>query len=741
MLALLKNGEIVNKESHKENIEKIKVVSRDIIINKLIEDGDFCFYGYIQNEVNTSKVTLFKAIARYFNISFDQANKITTSNTCIEKFNEKTYTGWLKKVCNDFQFDWEDHWDLVESKMEFCYNMAKIPQGISIAASGVIMSDEEVILPVHTDFDSKVISIAYNSKDLESWGFTKFDILTVTTLNQIQYFKGASFEWDDCHDPKVWDIICAGETDFVFQFGSGPMKSLCKNTKPRTTQALGELNALYRPGPIEMGLVDKYTQMKTNDPEFKLTPTEEALFAILKEEFGEGHCGLIIFQEDLMKIFQVCAGFSLSEADDIRKAMSKKDEALLDTYKGQFVEGWNEIMGEQYNADDMWDTIYGFAKYAFNKSHSISYAIVAYWCAWMYCYHFDELMEFCLNYDSNVYDIAINKCKEKNYRFVYPTIGNGSGLEIKINDGKIFLPSKLTKSYDSFPEFLFGDHDTSIANQILMGLCDNLTKDRSTLLDLVTLCLKRAKDKAQFMESYPGEFTSLIDILDGLILCGGVVSYEIKNSKEIFVKVMRARGEPSEILFRSNDSESVRAENIGFDKKFFGMIRPGYISDMPYERTEPIEIFIEKTKEKNFDKYQDKENVKDIVYNAIKADLDDFMYQRYKHISDLLFNKGYGKSIDLDKVNYDEKGVYENVYAILEDSMSYDNSTKLTLTFNDKRDIFYIYDKKLREKVLTFGKKPVVKLSMMFSPFINKKNLQFIYDLDILTIDEIKGGQ
>ena len=311
------------------------LTSREAIMKELIDQGDFNFSGFIQNEVGATPLVLFKYVAKYCGVSSYEANKITTNEEWKEKLAEDKYDGsWLRKAVSENGFVWDKHWDSLEEKMDFCYKYGDIPWGTSIAASGVILTEDNSNLPKHDGV------IAYNGEGLEKEGYIKYDLLSINTLNQIEYFKGLNVDWNNNDDDKVWDTICNGETDFVFQFSSPGMKEIIKNVQPRSVQTLAEINALYRPGPINMGMVDKYEDMKHGKVE--LDENEQVLSDLLKHVFGEEHTGLTVFQEEVMKICQEGAGFSMSDADMIRKAMGKKKAELLMGYKDQFIKGWNQ---------------------------------------------------------------------------------------------------------------------------------------------------------------------------------------------------------------------------------------------------------------------------------------------------------------------------------------------------------------------------------------------------------------
>ena len=228
----------------------IDSASRNLLMDELIKRGYFKFSGFMQNEVRASSLVLFKNLAKYYGIIFSETNKISTDSTYAEKLKEKIYTGWLPQAISDFDLEWEDVWEPINERMQFCYDLAGIPNNTSVTASGVVMSDYDAVLPMHNGI------IAYNGGDLESLDYIKFDLLSITTLNQIQYFKGLDIKWDSKSEPEVWKTFGDGDTDFVFQFASPGMKGIltkvCSLEQNQNIETLAEINALYRPGPIEI---------------------------------------------------------------------------------------------------------------------------------------------------------------------------------------------------------------------------------------------------------------------------------------------------------------------------------------------------------------------------------------------------------------------------------------------------------------------------------------------------------
>lgn len=372
------------------------------------------------------------------------------------------------------------------------------------------------------------------------------------------------------------------------------------------------------------------------------------------------------------------------------------------------------IKREEIDSEIIWGKLVDFAKYAFNKSHSVAYAIIGYWTAWLWVYHKEEFLEYCLNYDTKkVYQIAIDKLKEMNYKFQYPSLKEMGDSHFKVKDGTVLVPVDAVKSYDSYVDFLFSDEEPNLYKLIYSGVCDSLTKDRLSLVELISTLLSKPKEQAKFMEPEGQKFTNLTQILDGLIACGAVVEYS-KQPDGILVFVKRGRGPASKVLFHKDSCPNIKADIVKFDLKEFGTVRKGVLSDLPYINTNAIERNLKNIKERMYS-----QNMGNIAYYKMRDTLNDYMYEYFSNPI---------------------KNTFEDIYAILEDFVTYERSTKLILTFNDRQDIFYINNRDSNaSKIKRFGKKSLVKLKMIYSPFINKRKEEFVYDFDIEDIELVEG--
>lgn len=461
------------------------ILGKDKLINDLL-GAEFPFYGRILNEEAASGVTLFKQLSRIFGINYWQANIITKDNQCKELLEQSEYSGWLQPELQRLDIEYNDKWATFEKYIYFIYKYKGLPWNTSKHASGCMLypTTDLNILPNND-------GIPYKGHDLEDMGFIKYDILSLDALNVIREFMpkiiekhpewNGKFQWEDCNDPKVWENIRKGKSDFMFQFASPGMKALLTNShiNVNNISKLAELNALYRPGCIYSGIVDKYKDNSWDND-------ERVIGSYLKEKFGEWHSIAPIFQEDIMSICQDMAGFTMAESDDIRRAMGRKEGDRFQSYKEQFIKQFNT---EKYGniAQKVWDIIEKFTGYAFNRSHSVAYAIIAYWQEYIYTYWENESFEFLLNNNLdrqetiNYLAHAKNKNDDKR-EIVYP-VYNKLSPKYKVTDTYVFLenPIKEVRTLGAFLSNLTPDDKKAI---IKYGVLDSVL-DQSLAIDSI----------------------------------------------------------------------------------------------------------------------------------------------------------------------------------------------------------------------------------------------------------------
>ncbi|HKH49992.1 MAG TPA: DNA polymerase III subunit alpha [Thermoanaerobaculia bacterium] len=269
----------------------------------------------------------------------------------------------------------------------------------SVHAAGVVITprplDELVPLYRVTKGEEEQIMTQWDMNIIESLGLLKMDFLGLRTLTvlddavKIVRQQGIDLDLDDVplDDPETFKVFCDGRTSGIFQFESRGMTDLLRRVRPSRFDELAALNALYRPG--AMTLIDEYIQRKQGKKFAFLTPEMQP---ILEETYG-----IIVYQEQVMLIAVAVAGFSMAEADTLRKAMGKKKKDVMAKMKAQFVDGTAGRGMPREKASDLWDKIEPFAGYGFNKSHSVAYANLAYKTAYLKAHYPVAFMAAMLN--------------------------------------------------------------------------------------------------------------------------------------------------------------------------------------------------------------------------------------------------------------------------------------------------------------------------------------------------------
>ena len=254
----------------------------------------------------------------------------------------------------------------------------------STHAAGIVIADKplEEIVPLYSDDKSNMLVVQYSMKYAETAGLVKFDFLGLKTLTVIDHAvrlihkKNPDFNIDKIplDDPKVFEMLSKGQSTGVFQFESAGMKDALRKMRPDSFEDMIALGALYRPGPMDNIPTYIACKHKLQDPDY-LHPSLEK---ILKETFG-----VIIYQEQVMQIAQILAGYSLGSADLLRKAMGKKIKSEMDDQRQIFVSGAMKNNIDQVQASYIFDLVAKFAGYGFNKAHATAYAWISYQTAYL----------------------------------------------------------------------------------------------------------------------------------------------------------------------------------------------------------------------------------------------------------------------------------------------------------------------------------------------------------------------
>jgi len=333
-----------------------------------------------------------------------------------------------------------------DEKVASLLSVARVLEGLSrhmsTHAAGVVISPEPMVeyLPLCKGPKGEILT-QYDMKYTEMTGLIKFDFLGLKTLTVID--RAVKLVESDLgnpldinaiplDDPKTYDLLCKGDALGVFQLESSGMRALLTNMKPEVFSDLIALVALYRPGPMESGMVGNFVDTKhgkktANYPLPQLKP-------VLEETYG-----VIVYQEQVMKIANILANYSLGDADILRRAMGKKIPKVMADEKEKFMAGAEKNNIPKDKAEYIFDLMAKFAGYGFNKSHSAAYALIAYQTAYLKAHYPAQFMAALLSCDMNNTDkivIYINECRDNEIEVLPPDI-NESEQDFTVVDDRI----------------------------------------------------------------------------------------------------------------------------------------------------------------------------------------------------------------------------------------------------------------------------------------------------------------
>jgi DNA polymerase III subunit alpha len=347
----------------------------------------------------------------------------------------------------------------------------------STHAAGIVISNKHLAehLPLYRGKKGETLT-QYPMKVIEKIGLVKIDFLGLQTLtvidNVIGLLRAQGIDLDITNIPldnrKAYELLSSGDTSGIFQLESEGMRDLLTRLKPVKFDDIMPLIALYRPGPLKSGMVDMFIKRKDN-------PAAVSYEAPQLEDVLSDTYGVIIYQEQIMKIATVLSNFSIKDADALRKAMSKKIPEQIEAYKEKFIAGALSNSVKREVAERIYEVILRFGEYGFNKSHSTAYALVAYQTAFLKANHRVPFMAAILTSEVNNTDKMVRyvtECRER---------------------GIVILPPDINRSKRQF---------TVVGDSIRYGLAGIKNVGAAAIENILGLC-----DRV-------GEFTSFIQFLD-----------------------------------------------------------------------------------------------------------------------------------------------------------------------------------------------------------------------------------
>ena len=305
---------------------------------------------------------------------------------------------------------------LANKVWEFSLALEGLNRNSGTHAAGVVISNEPLWekTPIFKPSGQDTLATQYNGKYVEDVDLIKFDFLGLKTLTVIEealkliekrHNKRIDFIKEDINDRAVYDYISSGDTLGLFQIESAGMQDLAKKLKPSGFEDIIAMLALYRPGPMESGMLDDFVERKHGRAE--ITYMFPELEPILKPTYG-----VIVYQEQVMQIVQTIGGFSLGGADLVRRAMGKKIKEEMDKLKEEFAIGAGEKGFDMTVARELFDLIVKFAGYGFNKSHSAAYAMITFYTSFLKYYYPTEFMAAILTLEKNNTDKVVKYVDE-----------------------------------------------------------------------------------------------------------------------------------------------------------------------------------------------------------------------------------------------------------------------------------------------------------------------------------------
>ena len=436
---------------------------------------------------------VIRDVARIFNVSGFKIDNL------LKNFDDKKDLSYqleninVKRILNDDE--------ILKKIYDIALHLEGLKRHISKHAAGVIISNKELsnYIPLYLDSDGSYIC-GYTMNYIEDLGLLKMDFLGLKNLTIIdKVIKNTNIKFSDIplDDKKTYELFANGNLDGIFQFESQGMKKFIMELKPSNIYDLIDAVALFRPGPMEN--IDTY--VKRHHKKEKITYINEDLKEILSSTYG-----IIIYQEQIMQIARKMAGFSYAKADELRRAMSKKKEDLLLSYKEDFIIGGINKGYDKETLNKVYNLILKFANYGFNKAHSVSYAIIGYKIAYLkvhYPLYFEtEILNNIIGVSNKTKQI-IDECKRLDVSIKLPNINLSTDKYMILNNELLFplsvvrsigvLTSReivnernLNGNFTSYLDFVRRCYKLGrdvLRNLILSGALDIFNKTRRTLIE------------------------------------------------------------------------------------------------------------------------------------------------------------------------------------------------------------------------------------------------------------------
>ncbi len=391
----------------------------------------------------TSKAVL-KDVARVLDIPYGEADRLAKLIPVVrgkpaklkEMIGEESPTPeFREKYQNDPKVK---HW------VDLAMRIEGTNKTFGVHAAGVVIAAEPLdeLVPLQRNNDGQVIT-QYFMEDVESMGLLKMDFLGLKNLTMIEKTielvaraEGERLDPDrlPMDDPATYGLLARGDLEGIFQLESSGMRQIVRDLKPSSLEDISSILALYRPGPLDAGLIPKFINRKHGREAIDFAHAK--LEPILRETYG-----IMVYQEQIMKIAQDLAGYSLGEADLLRRAMGKKKKSEMEKHQSLFVQGATERGVDPKIAEALFEQMVLFAEYCFNKSHSTAYGAVTYQTAYLKAHYPVAYMAALLTVNAGQTDRVqryIANCQAMGIEVMPPDV-NASGIDFTPTEGRILF--------------------------------------------------------------------------------------------------------------------------------------------------------------------------------------------------------------------------------------------------------------------------------------------------------------
>ncbi len=482
----VKNGLLFERFLNPER-KSMPDIDTDFCIERRGEVIDYVTSRYGEDKVAqiitfnrmTSKAVL-KDVARVLDIPYGDADRLAKLIPVVRGKPANLSEMISKETPNqEFRKKYEND-PTVTKWVDMAIRIEGTNKTFGVHAAGVVIAAEPLdqLVPLQRNNDGQIIT-QYFMEDVESMGLLKMDFLGLRNLTMIEkaiqlveQSIGERIDPDNLplEDNKTYDLLSRGDLEGVFQLESSGMRQIVRDLRPSSLEDISSILALYRPGPLDAGLIPKFINRKHGREAIDFA--HSSLEPILSETYG-----IMVYQEQIMKIAQDLAGYSLGEADLLRRAMGKKKVSEMQKHRSIFINGATNKGVDSGLANDLFDQMVLFAEYCFNKSHSTAYGAVTFQTAYLKAHYPVAYMAALLTVNSGSSDKVqryISNCNSMGIEVISPDI-NASGIDF-----------------------------TPVGNKILFGLSAIRNLGETAIRQLIT------------SRENEGNFVSLADICDRL---------------------------------------------------------------------------------------------------------------------------------------------------------------------------------------------------------------------------------